>query len=59
MEKNEIPTPEQFAWMMRGKMGSDLEGAHVSMDDLMVELLRKLGYGEAMDIFDTQDKWYA
>lgn len=58
-DDNSIPTPEEFAQMMRNQMGADNETAHGEMDDLMVELLRRLGYGEAMDVFEKQDKWYA
>ena len=56
---NSIPTPEEFAQMMRNQVSGDNEGAHAEMDELMVELLRRLGYGEAMDVFEKQDKWYA
>lgn len=58
-DDNSIPTPEEFAQMMRNQMSGDEETAHGEMDDLMVELLRRLGYGEAMDVFEKQDKWYA
>lgn len=58
-DDNSIPTPEEFAQMMRNQMSGDNEVAHVEMDELMVELLRRLGYGEAMDVFEKQDKWYA
>lgn len=58
-DDNSIPTPEEFARMMKNQMSGDEEGAHYEMDELMVELLRRLGYGEAMDIFEKQPKWYA
>lgn len=54
-----IPTPEEFAIMIRNQISGDLEGSHSAMDDLMAELLRRLGYDEAMDIFEEQEKWYA
>lgn len=58
--KENIPTPEEFAYLMKALSGEgDLETIHSEMDDLMAKLLRKLGYGEAMDVFEEQDKWYA
>lgn len=38
---------------------TDTEYAHVTADKLMVILLRGQEYGEAMDIFEGMDKWYA
>jgi hypothetical protein len=37
----------------------DFERAHALMDDILTEELRRLGYREAIDIFDQQDMWYA
>lgn len=37
----------------------DPESAHIKADDLMVELLRDLGYDEAMDAYESMTKWYA
>ena len=55
-------TPEQF----KSKMGDifpvagyDEEGAHSMADDVILDLLRQLGYGEGADIFDDANKWYA
>lgn len=56
---NCIPTPEEFEELMKNELSNDLEISHSTMDDLMVELLRKLGYSKAMDVFEEQDKWYA
>ena len=39
--------------------GKDLEEVHVEMDELMQQLLRTLGYGEGVDIFDEREKWWA
>lgn len=33
--------------------------AHVLADELMCKLLRELGYGEGVDIFEQMDKWYS
>ena len=37
----------------------DTEGAHGRADDLLCEVLRHLGYGEGVAIFEKMDKWYA
>lgn len=37
----------------------DEEIGHHAADDLMCELLRELGYGEGIDIFESMPKWYA
>lgn len=35
------------------------EVAHILADELMCKLLRELGYGEGVDIFEKMDKWYS
>jgi hypothetical protein len=56
-------TPEEFAARMRELYPQngvyDNEQAHVRADELMCELLRSLGYGEGVDIFDAAERWYA
>ena len=55
-------TPEQFAARMREifpETGYDEEIAHIAADNLVCELLTRLGYGEGATIFDDADKWYA
>jgi hypothetical protein len=37
----------------------DPEMAHDEADALLVKTLRTLGYGEAMDVFEKMEKWYA
>lgn len=37
----------------------DPESTHVEMDDIMVETLTKLGYGNAMKVFLDSKRWYA
>jgi hypothetical protein len=56
-------TPEEFAEKM-GKIFSppkkyDNERAHVEADDLMCDLLRKLGYEAGVEIFSDAELWYA
>ena len=63
-------TPEEFAKAMKDISDKlvnppedcpyyDEEDAHMEMDDLMCDLLRSLGYGDGVDIFENTDKWYA
>lgn len=64
-----IMTPEEFAKAMKkasynlndptGRPYYDEEDAHREMDGIMANLLRQLGYGEGIDIFDNTRKWYA
>lgn len=51
--------PEQFANRMREAVTSDEESQHSVADGLMTSLLRELGYGEGVDVFEKMDKWYA
>lgn len=37
----------------------DTEEGHIEADDLMCELLKELGYGEGVDIFEGMPRWYA
>lgn len=55
----DIQDPIIFAGLMRKWSNGDEEISHIEMDELMVMLLRSLGYGEAMDIFEAQGKWYS
>ncbi len=55
-------SPEEF----KARMGQlfnpaeyDEEIAHCDADKLMCDLLRQIGYGEGIDIFEKSDKWYA
>lgn len=63
-------TPEEFAKAMKyisdklinppkGLPYYDEEDAHVEMDDLMCDLLRSLGYGDGVSIFENANKWYS
>jgi len=38
---------------------SDPENAHAEADALMCEVLKELGYGEGIKIFDGMEKWYS
>ena len=55
-------TPESFEAKMREidrSRGGDPESAHGAADDLMCELLRSLGYGKGVSVFENMAKWYA
>jgi hypothetical protein len=58
-------TPEEFAKKMdeiaNGDMGkyADEEIRHPMADDLMVKLLKELGYEKGAEIFENMNKWYA
>lgn len=53
-------TPAEFADKMREiSRAGDTEMDHCEADDLMCALLRSLGYGEGVDIFEEMPKWYA
>ena len=48
----------EFEWN-HPSWADDPEDGHGRADGLMVATLRGLGYGEAMDIYEMQPKWYA
>jgi hypothetical protein len=57
-------TPEEFKNLMANAKSrydehDDEEETHVEMDGIMCNLLRQLGYGEGVDIFNSTPKWYA
>lgn len=66
-----IETPKTFAKKMADianmlEHGEDFAGrfidqedTHIMADKLMCELLRELGYGEGVGIFEKIPKWYA
>lgn len=62
---NTTMTPEEFATQMREAYETyyvehgDEEEVHDAMDAIMCDLLRQLGYGEGIDIFNNTPKWYA
>ena len=63
----QINTPEEFSKaMMEIKTGSfygermyDEENQHRDADHLMCKVLRSLGYGDGVDIFNEMNKWYS
>ena len=67
MTEDKIMTPAEFAEAMKDirdydsgyGQGYNKEIRHVSMDSLMCNILRQLGYDEGIDIFEKTSKWYA
>lgn len=58
----EMPTPQEFKEQLhdiRVRYGDDAEIAHSIMDGMMCDLLKDLGYGDAVAEFEEQDRWYA
>lgn len=53
-------TPEEFWKRMKAAFAKcATDEAHSAGDDLMCELLRALGYGEGVAVFEAAEKWYA
>lgn len=53
-------SPDLFATFMRDcASGSCIKDSHVKADEIMCELLTRLGYWEGVAIFQDMDKWYA
>ena len=58
----EILSPAEFATRMRQIAEIyryDEEAVHVAMDNLMCDLIKSLGYGEGVEVFDNTYKYYA
>ncbi|MCR8982653.1 hypothetical protein P4V86_19365 [Brevibacillus laterosporus] len=55
-------TPDEFEKRMKEifpKGSYDEEIAHQKADELMCDLLRSLGYGSGVEVFEKASKWYA
>lgn len=56
----ELPDPDEFAQKMKDIFErGDTETDHSAADGLMSDLLDKLGYSKAVDIFWSSERWYA
>ena len=57
--------PEEFERRMRECFSKDAGGhldrevAHVDADDLMCELLKSLGYGAGVKVYEEEEKWHS
>ncbi len=43
----------------KGKLSWDEEAAHQDADNILCNILKSLGYGEIVDIYEAIPKWYA
>jgi hypothetical protein len=59
MPMDTMTPAEFFSKMKQISMNGDEEVAHVEADDLICGLLRQLGYGDGVDVFEDMPKWYA
>lgn len=59
IKKHKPMSKAEFARRMSELITNDTEENHIKADDLMVEALRKLGYGKGLKIFESIEKWYA
>ena len=71
LEQEHRMTPEEFAVKMRALIynwlddsrpnnyhHSHIELAHKDADKLLCEVLRELGYGVGVDVYESFSKWY-
>lgn len=54
-----LTDPDAFFLRMAALESLNWEDRHARGDKLMMNLLRELGYGKAVDLFDDWYKWYA
>lgn len=57
-----VISPDEFRDMMieiRERNDGEAEMTHICMDIFMCETLKLLGYGEGVEVFEKQDKWYS
>lgn len=59
MGDDNLTDPQYFAALAELTLAMDTEGGHQERDRLMEELLRRLGYGAAIDIISDAPAWYA
>ena len=53
-----ILSPEKFLEWLK-EMPQDPESFHICSDDAMADLLRAMGYGEAIDYIEDHERWYS
>lgn len=61
-QTNNPITPDEFRDAMidiSNRLGDDVEVVHASMDALMCDVLKSLGYEKGVDVFVGTYKWYA
>ena len=53
-------TPKEAALRMKDIIENNgTEDGHIEADELMTTILRELGYGEMVDLYEAEDWWYA
>lgn len=58
--KSPFMSPDEFLERMKEYASCNYpEEFHLNADGLMCDLLRKLGYGEGIDFFEKQERWYS
>ena len=55
----DLVDPAFFKEAMEMATECDAESGHLMADRFMTMLLRHLGYGEGVAVFDSMGKWYA
>ena len=55
-----IINPNEFhQQMLEISREPDVEGRHSEADRLLCQVLRQLGYGTGVDVFESMKKWHA
>ncbi len=57
--KSPFISPDEFLEKMKAIESEYPETFHIEADDLMCDLLRSLGYGDAVDVFKNHERWYS
>lgn len=59
---NDVMSPDQFVEQMSSiskDLGGDPEMCHIYMDKCICGVLKALGYGDGVEVFEKAKKWYA
>ena len=59
LDDDSLTDPKHFAALAELTQEMDTETGHRVRDDMMIALLRRLGYGIAADIISDAPAWYA
>ena len=57
--KSPFISPNDFLERMKAIESQSPEYFHINADELMCDLLRSLGYGDAVDVFKNHERWYS
>ena len=50
---------EKYKQKMANALGDDEEIGHINCDAVLEELLEEIGFDEVLELYRSQDKWYA